>query len=56
MLSGYVSQKARVDDYGGLKTLRTDYLDIYLLHRNEPSRLVEEIIDSLQEITDEGTV
>ena len=37
-----------------LEALRTDYLDIYLLHRDEPNRLVEEIIDSLQEIADEG--
>lgn len=33
-----------------LEALRTDYLDIYLLHRDEPSRSVEEIVDTLQEI------
>ena len=30
--------------------LRTGYLDIYLLHRDEPERPVEEIVESLQEI------
>lgn len=33
-----------------LEALRTGYLDIYLLHRDEPERPVEEIVDSLQEI------
>lgn len=37
-----------------LEALRTDYLDIYLLHRDEPDRSVEEIMDSLQELADTG--
>lgn len=37
-----------------LEALRTDYLDIYLLHRDEPNRPVEEIMDSLQELADMG--
>lgn len=37
-----------------MEALRTDYLDIYLLHRDEPDRPVEEIMDSLQEIADKG--
>lgn len=37
-----------------LEALRTDYLDIYLLHRDEPGRSVEEIMDSLQELADMG--
>lgn len=37
-----------------LDALRTDYLDIYLLHRDEPDRPVEEIMDTLQEIADAG--
>lgn len=37
-----------------LEALRTDHLDIYLLHRDEPERRVEEIVDSLQEIAAAG--
>ena len=37
-----------------LEALRTDYVDIYLLHRDEPERPVGEIMDSLQEIADAG--
>lgn len=33
-----------------LEALRTDVLDLYLLHRDEPDRPVEEIVDHLQEI------
>lgn len=33
-----------------LDALRTDYVDIYLLHRDEPDRMVEEIVDSVQEL------
>ena len=37
-----------------LEALRTDYLDIYLLHRDEPERPVEEVMDTLQEIAAMG--
>lgn len=37
-----------------MDALRTDYLDIYLLHRDEPGRPVEEIMDSLQELAGVG--
>lgn len=37
-----------------LEALRTNHLDIYLLHRDDPDRPVEEIMDSLQEIASEG--
>lgn len=37
-----------------LEALRTDYVDIYLLHRDEPDRPVEEIVDSLQVLADVG--
>jgi aryl-alcohol dehydrogenase-like predicted oxidoreductase len=33
-----------------LDALQTDYIDIYLLHRDEPQRPVEEIVDSLQAV------
>jgi len=37
-----------------LTALRTEYLDLYLLHRDEPERPVEEIMDTLQEIAAAG--
>ena len=37
-----------------LEALRTDYLDIYLLHRDDLKRPVEEIMDTLQEISAVG--
>jgi len=39
-----------------LDALRTDYIDIYLLHRDEPKRPVEEIMENLQEIAEAGKV
>lgn len=37
-----------------LDALHTTYLDIYLLHRDEPDRRVEEIMDSFQAIAETG--
>lgn len=37
-----------------LEALQTDYLDIYLLHRDEPERNVEEIVESLQAVRECG--
>jgi len=39
-----------------LKTLRTDYIDLYLLHRDDPSLPVEALIDSLNELQRLGLV
>lgn len=36
--------------------LNTDYLDIYLLHKDEPERKVEEIVESMQIIKEEGKI
>ncbi len=36
------------------EALQTDYLDIYLLHRDEPERSVEEIMESLQCLAEES--
>lgn len=41
---------AEVDE--SLDALQTDYIDIYLLHRDELSRSVEEIVDTLQIIAE----
>lgn len=39
-----------------LETLHTDYLDIYVLHRDEKERPVEEIIDTLQVLKEMGQI
>ncbi|MGN1481233.1 aldo/keto reductase [Porcipelethomonas sp.] len=39
-----------------LEALRTDYIDIYLLHRDEPERPVEEIIETMQYLKEKGKV
>ena len=39
-----------------MEALRTDYLDIYLLHRDEPARPVEEIVETMQKVKEIGRV
>lgn len=39
-----------------LNALRTDYIDIYLLHRDEPDRPVEEIMESLQVVKENAQI
>lgn len=39
-----------------LGALQTDYIDLYLLHRDEPERPVEEIVETIQTIKDAGKV
>lgn len=39
-----------------LATLQTDYIDIYLLHRDDPNTSVEEIIDALNKAKDSGKI
>lgn len=39
-----------------LDSLRTDYIDIYLLHRDERERSVEEIMDTMQVLNDMGHI
>lgn len=39
-----------------LKALQTDYIDIYLLHRDDPNTPVSEIIDTLNEVQKAGKV
>ena len=39
-----------------LEALKTDYIDIYLLHKDEKNRAVEEIVDSMQKICELGNV
>ena len=39
-----------------LKELNTDYIDIYLLHRDDPKTSISEIINTLNEIKEEGKI
>lgn len=39
-----------------LYSLRSDYIDIYLLHKDEKSRPVEEIVESMQKVCDVGNI
>lgn len=39
-----------------LEALRTDYIDIYLLHRDEPERPVEEIVETMQKIKETASI
>lgn len=39
-----------------MEALRTEYLDIYLLHRDEPERPVEEIVETMQRVREKGRV
>jgi len=39
-----------------LDALKTDYLDIYLLHRDEPLRSVEEIVETMQYLKEYGNI
>ena len=39
-----------------LQALQTDYIDIYLLHRDDPKTPVSELIDTLNELADAGKI
>ena len=39
-----------------LRRLQTDYIDLYYLHRIDPNRPVEESIEALQELLNEGKI
>lgn len=39
-----------------LYALRTDYIDIYLLHRDERERPIEEIVETMQYLTEIGNI
>jgi aryl-alcohol dehydrogenase-like predicted oxidoreductase len=46
----------RDDLEGSLRTLRTDVIDLYWLHRDDPARPVEQFIDALNAFYREGKV
>ncbi|MDO5322494.1 MAG: aldo/keto reductase [Clostridia bacterium] len=55
MHTGRLSQGEILDDMRrSLDNLRTDCVDIYWLHRDDPSRPVEDILESLTALTEQG--
>ncbi len=52
-----VNRKAILSDIAvSLEKLKTDYIDIYLLHRDDPSVPVGEIVDTLNELYEQGKI
>jgi len=41
---------------GSLKRLKTDYIDLYQVHFNDPTTPVEEVIETLEELVDRGKI
>lgn len=44
------------DIHNGLKKLRTDFIDIYMLHRDNPNVPVGMIVDTMNRLYDEGKI
>ncbi len=52
-----VNAKAMKADLAkSLKELKTDYIDIYILHRDDPSTEVSEIIETFNEMKENGSI
>ena len=49
-------ENMRHDFYQSLERLRTDYVDVYMLHRDDPSVPVGPIVDVLNRLYDEGKI
>jgi aryl-alcohol dehydrogenase-like predicted oxidoreductase len=45
-----------IDLNGSLKSLRTDYIDLYWLHRDDPSRPAGEVIEHLNQFVKQGKI
>ncbi|WP_274651072.1 aldo/keto reductase [Paenibacillus humicola] len=44
------------DVEASLRHLKTDYIDLYWLHRDDPARPVEELVDTLNELVRQGKI
>lgn len=55
-ISRVVPQEIRKDLEESLNCLKTDYIDIYFLHRDNTSLPVEEIMDCLFQLQDQGKI
>lgn len=44
------------DTHESLERLKTDYIDLYLLHRDDPNMPVAEIIETLEELKKQGKI
>ena len=52
-----VNRRVIIDQLNqSLESLRADYIDIYLLHRDDPNTPIEEFIDTLNEAKEEGKI
>ncbi|MBQ5792731.1 MAG: aldo/keto reductase [Clostridia bacterium] len=49
-------QDVRADLEASLRNLQTDYIDVYFLHRDDPSKPVEDIMPMLHKLVCEGKV
>lgn len=49
-------QEMRVDLEQSLKSLQTDYIDVYLFHRDEPTMPVEILVETMEEFVREGKI
>lgn len=52
----YSGRTVREQFAQSLNDLRTDHVEMYILHRDDPSRPVDEIVDTLNALKDEGKV
>lgn len=52
----FSNQDIQQDLDASLKALQTDYVDLYFLHRDDPTRPVDEIIDFLEQKVKEGKI
>ena len=55
-ISRVTPEEIRLDLEGSLRCLRTDYIDLYFLHRDDPSRPVGELLECLEVFCAEGKI